>query len=146
MHRRSWGGGAGGALAPPWKNQLAWQDKNGSLAGQKWELGRTEMAAWQDRNESLAEDNLQKSTFSKVFCHFCLFSATFGLFLPYFPVFLQFLNVLQPFTCNICPLAEQFGRVAQHGRTESANLAPPDRKNFGRKGLNFGRTEWLAPL
>ena len=90
----------------------AWQDKNGSLAGQKWELGRTEMGAWQDRNESLAEDNLQNSTFSKVFCHFCLFSATFGWFLPYFPVFLQFLTVLQPFTCNVCPLAEQFGRVA----------------------------------
>ena len=39
------GGGAGGALAPPWKNYLAWQDRKGSLAGQKWELGRTKMGA-----------------------------------------------------------------------------------------------------
>ena len=30
-------------------------------------------------------------------CHFCLFSATFGWFLPYFPVFLPFLPVFQPF-------------------------------------------------
>ena len=47
MHRRSWGGGAGGALAPPLEKLV-------SLAGQKWELGRTEMAAWQDRSGSLA--------------------------------------------------------------------------------------------
>ena len=40
------------------ENYLAWQDKNGILAGQKWVLGRTEIGAWQDRNEKLAEDNL----------------------------------------------------------------------------------------
>ena len=32
----------------------AWQDRNGSLAGHIWELGRTEMGAWQNRNESSA--------------------------------------------------------------------------------------------
>ena len=48
------GGWAAGALAPPWKNQLVWQDNNGILAGQKWDLGRTEIGAWQDRNGSLA--------------------------------------------------------------------------------------------
>ena len=46
IHRRSWGG-AGGALAPPLEKLV-------SLAGQKWDLGRTEMGAWQDRNGSLA--------------------------------------------------------------------------------------------
>ena len=46
-------GGGRGASAPPWKNYLAWQDKKGSLAGQKWELGRTKMVAWQDRNGKL---------------------------------------------------------------------------------------------
>ena len=70
----------------------AWQDKNGSLAGQKWQLGRTEIGAWQDRNENLAEDYSQNSTFSKVFCHFCLFSATFGWFLPYF-LFLDAISI-----------------------------------------------------
>ena len=52
-HRRSWGG-----AAPPLEELVSLAGKNGSLAGQKWKLGRTEMAAWQDRNESLAEDNL----------------------------------------------------------------------------------------
>ena len=31
-----------------------WREKLVSLAGQKWDLGRTEMGAWQDRNGSLA--------------------------------------------------------------------------------------------
>ena len=42
------GGGAEGAWAPPPLEKLV------SLAGQKWDLGRTEMAAWQDINGSLA--------------------------------------------------------------------------------------------
>ena len=46
QHRRSRGGGRGG-LGPPLEKLV-------SLAGQKWELGRTEMAAWQDRSGSLA--------------------------------------------------------------------------------------------
>ena len=83
----------------------AWQDRYGSLAGQIWELGRTE-------KKILAVDNLENTTFCQFFYHFYLFSATFGWFLPYFPVFHQFLTVLQPFPCNVCPLAEQFGRVA----------------------------------
>ena len=53
-HRRTWGGGGGGGPRPPaWKNYLAWQDRKGTLAGQKWELGRTKMRAWQDRNGKL---------------------------------------------------------------------------------------------
>ena len=41
------GGGGRGSLGPPLEKLV-------SLAGQKWELGRTEMGAWQDRNGSLA--------------------------------------------------------------------------------------------
>ena len=58
----------------------AWQDRNNSLAGQIWELGRIE-------KEILAVDNLENTTFSQFFCHFYLFSATFGCFLPHIPVF-----------------------------------------------------------
>ena len=65
-HRLSWGGVQGEKLVSlagqKWElgrtKMGAWQDRNGSLAGQKWQLGRTEVGAWQDRNESLAEDNL----------------------------------------------------------------------------------------
>ena len=51
-HKRTWGL-SGGTLAPPAKKYLAWQDRKGSLAGQKWELGRTKIRAWQDRNGKL---------------------------------------------------------------------------------------------
>ena len=44
-HRRIWGGGRGG-LGPLLEKLI-------SLAGQKRELGRTEMGAWQDRNGKL---------------------------------------------------------------------------------------------
>ena len=40
------GGGGRGGLGPPLEKLV-------SLAGQKWELGRTEMGAWQDRNGKL---------------------------------------------------------------------------------------------
>ena len=40
------GGGPGGPWPP--------LEKLVSLAGQKWDLGRTEIGAWQDRNGSLA--------------------------------------------------------------------------------------------
>ena len=45
LHRRIGGGGRGG-LGPPLEKLI-------SLAGQKRELGRTEMGAWQDRNGKL---------------------------------------------------------------------------------------------
>ena len=79
-----------------------------------------------------------------------MFSATFGLFLQYFHVFLSFLPVFQAFTCHICiywqnSLAEQLSTVTWQDRIEE--LGPPlTGKNVGRKGLNFGRTKWLAPL
>ena len=48
------GGGAGRT------KKGSWQDRNGSLAGQIWELGRTEMGSWQRRIEMgiLAKDHL----------------------------------------------------------------------------------------
>ena len=92
-HRRSWGG-AGGALAPPLEKLI-------SLAGQKRELGRTEMGAWQDRNGSLAGQKWEawqkiiRSThhlkiylsFLSVFCHFWLVSAMFSCFSSIFDCF-----------------------------------------------------------
>ena len=70
------GGGAGGALAPPLEKLI-------SLAGQKRELGRTEMGAWQDRNGSLAGQKWE--AWQKIICktqHFESFSVIFVYFLP----------------------------------------------------------------
>ena len=93
IHRRIWGGGRGG-LGPPLEKLI-------SLAGQKRELGRTEMGSWQDRNGSLAGQKWEAcikvisntphfKSFSAIFvcflpllvgfCHFFLFFSFFGLF------------------------------------------------------------------
>ena len=61
----------------------AWQDRNDSLAGQMCEIGRTEQ-------EILAVDDLENTIFCQFSCHFYLFSATFGCFLPHISVFLHF--------------------------------------------------------
>ena len=94
-----------------------WDMGYGTLAGQKWDLG--------NRNGSS--------------------SIIFGCFLPFLVgfchIFLFFFHFLL-----FCSQAEQFGKVTLHSKTESANLAPLTGKNVGRTGLNFGRTEWLAPL
>ena len=119
----------------------AWQDRNGSLAGQIWELGRTE-------KKILAVDNLENTTFCQFSYPFYLFSAIFGCFLPHIPVFPPFLPFFQPFIWHFCQFAEQFGRVAWHSSLAEQNCRtwpPLTGKFFGRKGLNFGRTEWLAP-
>ena len=74
-HRRIWGGGRGG-LGPPLEKLI-------SLAGQKRELGRTEMGAWQDRNGSLAGQKWE--AWQKIICktqHFESFSVIFVYFLP----------------------------------------------------------------
>ena len=103
------GGGAGGALAPPGKiswlgrtKMGSWQDRNGSLAGQKWVLGRTEM-------EMISSETP----------HFEFFSVIFVYFLPLlvdfchtFLFFFHFCLFLEPFTCHIFLVAKQFGRVA----------------------------------
>ena len=119
----------------------AWQDRYGSLAGQIWELGRTE-------KKILAVDNLENTTFCQFSYHFYLFSAIFGCFLPHIPVFPPFLPFFQPFIWHFCQFAEQFGRVAWHSSLAEQNCRtwpPLTGKFFGRIGLNFGRTEWLAP-
>lgn len=119
----------------------AWQDRNGSLAGQIWELGRTE-------KKILAVDDLENTTFCQFFYNFYIFSAIFGCFLPHIPVFPPFLLVFQPFICHFCQFAEQIGRVAWHRSLAEQNWGtwpPLTGEIFGRKGLNFGRTEWLAP-
>ena len=119
----------------------SWQDRNGSLAGQKWELGRTEMRAWQ-----------------MIICktpHFASFPVIFVCFLPLLD---GFCNILM-FFFHFClffshspaifaywqnSLAEKLSTVTWQDRIEE--LGPPlTGKNVGRKGLNFGRTEWLAP-
>ena len=74
-HRRSRGGGRGG-LGPLLEKLV-------SLAGQKWELGRTEMGTWQYKNVSFAGQEWEarqkiiseSSTFGSV-------SAPFVCFLP----------------------------------------------------------------
>ena len=69
------GGGRGG-LGPPLEKLI-------SLAGQKRELGRTEMGAWQDRNGSLAGQKWE--AWQKIICktqHLESFSVTFVYFLP----------------------------------------------------------------
>merc|ERR1711952_578276 len=97
LHRRSWGG-----------------DRNECLAGQIWELGRTE-------KKILAVDNLENTTFCQFSYHFYLFSAIFGCFLPHIPVFPPFLPFFQPFIWHFCQFAEQFGRVAWHSSLAEQN-------------------------
>ena len=92
----------------------AWQDRYGSLAGQIWELGRTE-------KKILAVDNLENTTFCQFSCHFYLFSATFGSFLPHISVIPPFLPVFQPFICLFCQFGEQFGRVTWHSSLAEQN-------------------------
>jgi len=78
-----------------WKNYLAWQDRKGSLAGQKGKLGRTKMGAWQDKNESLAGQKWE--AWQKITCntsHAATFSLIFVSVLPFlvgfFHIFLFF--------------------------------------------------------
>ena len=76
----------------------AWQDRNGCLAGQKLELGRTEMEAWQNRIGKL--------------------------------------EAWQKIICKTGRTAWQKSLVQHLGRSHGPPLAG---RNFGRKGLNFGR-------
>ena len=133
MHRCIWGGGRGG-LGPPLEKLI-------SLAGQNRELGRTGMEAWQDRNGSLAGQKWE--TWQKINSntpHFESFSVIFICFLPLLVGSYQILSCFSPiFACfsaiflPICLLAEQFCRTAwqksfvlKHGRTHG----PHGRKKF----------------
>ena len=91
----------------------AWQDKYGSLAGQKWE-------AWQ----KIICKTQHLESFSGIFVYFL---PCFGWFLPYFPVFLPFLPVFQPFISNLSisrtvwqdSFAGQLGTAAWRGSHDS---------------------------
>ena len=133
------------AQTPLINNRAAGGDRNWSLAGQKWELGRTEMEAWQDRRGKLG---IQKSTFCQCFSNFCQLNATFCWFSPYFPIFSSIFACFSAFIYHICLLAEQFGRVAWHiaaWQNKIGELGPPESIFFGRTGLSFGRKKLLAP-
>merc|ERR1739836_55753 len=111
------------------------EEKLDSLAGQKWELGRTEMRARQKIH--IFQSFL---SFLSVFCHFWLVSTIFSCFSSIFDCFAAIHLQCLP-----------IGRTVWHSSLAWQNrigkLGPPlTGKNFGRKGLNFGRTEWLAPL
>ena len=82
------GGGGRGGLGPP-------LEKLFSLAGQKGKLGRTKMGAWQDKNESLAGQKWE--AWQKITCntsHAATFSLIFVSVLPFlvgfFHIFLFF--------------------------------------------------------
>ena len=101
-----------------------------SLAGQKWE-------AW----KKIICKTSHFATFSVIFC---LVSATFGWFLPYFPVFPPLLPVLQPFIFHFCPLAGQLGRKAWYSSL-AEHMAPPGRKKFWQEGIEFWQDEVVGP-
>ena len=139
------GGGRGG-LGPPLEKLI-------SLAGQKRELGRTEMGAWQDRNGSLAGQKWEAwqkiicktqhfESFSVIsvyflpllvgFCHTFLFFSCFCLFFSRFCLFFSHLSSNLSISRTVWQdnFAEKLGFVAWH------NAWPPlAGRNFGRKGL-----------
>ena len=112
-----------------------WQDRNGSLAGQKLEV---------------AEDDEQLSTlklkvflpFLSVFCHFWLVSAIFFCFSPIFCLF--FCHLFSSLSISRTVWQDSFAEKLCTAAWQ--NTWPPlAGKNFGRKGLNFGRMKLLAP-
>ena len=70
-------------------------------------------------------------------------SATFGWFLPYFPVFPPLLPVLQPFIFHFCPLAGQLGRKAWYSSL-AEHMAPPWQEEIlaGRDWILAGWSCW----
>ncbi len=144
-HRRIWGGGRG-ALAPPLEKLI-------SLAGQKRELGRTEMGAWQDKNGSLAGQKWE--AWQKIISntpHFESFSVIFVCLLPllvgfchtflYFSHFCLFFSHLSSNLQN--SLAGQLGRKAWYCSL-AEQMAPPGRKKFRQEGIEFWQDEVVGP-
>ena len=148
MHIGVAGGGAEGALAPPGKISYlgrtkmgSWQDRNESLAGQKWELGRTEMRAWQ-----------------MIICktpHFASFPVIFVCFLPLLD---GFCNILM-FFFHFClffshspaifaywqdSLAEKLSTVTWQDRIEEL-APPPDRKKWWQERIEFWQDGMVGP-
>merc|ERR1712155_349448 len=108
------------------------QEKLVSLAGQKWELGRRKFVKLHIFQGFLS--------FLSVFCYFWLVSIIFSCFSSIFDCFAAIHLQCLP-----------IGRTVWHSSLAWQNriceLGPPlTGKIFGRNGLNFGRTDWLAPL
>ena len=104
------------------------------MAGQKWELGRTE------------NGKLGKRLFVKLLI-LQLFLSFFVWFLPLlvgFPVFPPLLPVLQPFIFHFCPLAGQLGRKAWYSSL-AEHMAPPGRKKFWQERIEFWQDEVVGP-
>ena len=128
----------------------------GSLAGQKRELGRTEMGAWQDKNGSLAGQKWE--AWQKIISntpHFESFSVIFVCLLPllvgfchtflYFSHFCLFFSHLSS-NLSISRTVWQDSLAEKLGTAAWQNTWPPlAGRYFGRKGLNFGRMKLLAP-
>ena len=119
----------------------AWQDRYGSLAGQIWELGRTE-------KKILAVDNLENTTFCQFsyhfylfLCHFWLLSATYSSFSSIFALFSAIYLAFLP----ICRTVWKSSLAQQFGRTELQNLAPPDRKIFWQERIKFWQDRVVGP-
>ena len=109
------------------------------MAGQKWKLGRTEVRSLAYKNPHFASVSVIFVSSMPLFVGFAIFSCFFSLFLPVF----QHLSATFPHWQN--SLAEWLGATAWQNRF--GELGPPlVGRNFGRKGLKFGRMEWLAPL
>ena len=112
----------------------AWQDKNGSLAGQKWE-------AWQ----KIISNTPHFESFSVIFvcllpllvgfCHTFLYFSHFCLFFSHLSSNLSISRTVWQDS-----LAEKLGTAAWQNK-----WPPLAGRNFGRKGLNFGRMKLLAP-
>merc|ERR1739836_3710 len=101
------------------------EEKLDSLAGQKWELGRTEMRARQKIH--IFQGFL---SFLSVFCHFWLVSTIFSCFSSILDCFAAIHLQCLPIGRTVwhCNLAWQ-NRIGE--------LGPPDRKKFWQEGLEF---------
>ena len=130
--------GARGVLVPPLEKLI-------SLAGQKLELGRTEMGAWQDRNGKLGKRLLVKILILQLFLSF---------FVWFLPLLVGFCHI-SLFFLHFCLFCSHLSFISAHwqdslveklGTAAWQNTWPPlAGRNFGRKGLNFGRMKLLAP-
>ena len=98
----------------------AWQDRNGSLAGQKWELGRTEMRSWQ----MIICKTLHFASFSVIFvCFLPLLVGFCNIFMFFFHFCLLFSHSPDIFAYWQNSLTEQLSMVTWQDRIEE--LGPP---------------------
>ena len=113
---------------------LAWQDKNGSFAGQKWE-------AWQ----KIISNTPHFESFSVIFVCFLPLLVGFCHTFLYFSHFCLFFSHLSS-NLSISRTVWQDSLAEKIGTAAWQNKWPPlAGRNFGRKGLNFGRMKLLAP-